>query len=61
MAINLLGEELHREFGITKIYTSVVTEVDGPKGFYLNCGFISTECLVEGREIELCLSLESKT
>jgi diamine N-acetyltransferase len=61
IAINLLGSALTQEFGISNLYTSVVTGVDSPKGFYLNCGFVPTGSLVEGREIELCLSLESQT
>ena len=59
IAIHLLTEKLHREFGISKLYTSVVTEVNGPKDFYLNCGFVLTGQLVAGREIELCLSCSS--
>lgn len=57
MAITMLSEALQQEFGISKLYTSVVIGIESPISFYLNCGFVSTGCLVEGREMELCLSL----
>ncbi|TOD61453.1 GNAT family N-acetyltransferase [Vibrio parahaemolyticus] len=60
-AIELLSVELLKEFGVSTLYTSVVDSADGPKGFYLNCGFVPTGNLVEGREIELSATLEPQT
>ncbi|TXX97380.1 GNAT family N-acetyltransferase [Vibrio mimicus] len=60
-AIELLSSELLKEFGASALYTSVVDSSDGPKGFYLNCGFIPTGNLVAGREIELSRTLEPQT
>ena len=57
IAIDLLKSALVNEFGISALYTSVVSDPGSPQGFYENCGFVSTGHLVEGREIELCLSL----
>ena len=57
IAIDLLKSALVHEFGISALYTSVVALSDSPKGFYENCGFVSTGHLVEGREIELYLTL----
>ncbi|ARN66072.1 TPA: GNAT family N-acetyltransferase [Vibrio vulnificus] len=57
IAIDLLKSALVNEFGISALYTSVVTGSGSPQGFYESCGFVSTGHLVEGREIELCLSL----
>ncbi len=57
IAIDLLKSALVKEFGISALYTSVVTGSDSPQGFYESCGFESTGHLVEGREIELRLSL----
>ena len=59
LAIKALCEELQRDYGISKLYTSVVTAAEGPKGFYLSCGFVATGQIIEGREVELCLSLGS--
>ena len=57
ISIGLLKSTLVNEFGISALYTSVVAGSDSPQGFYENCGFLPTGHLVEGREIELCLSL----
>jgi len=56
-AIKALEKELQSEFNISKLFTSVVSDFGSPKEFYLNCGFVPTGALVEGREIELCLSV----
>ncbi|WP_194435579.1 GNAT family N-acetyltransferase [Vibrio fluminensis] len=56
--INLLISALVNEFGISALYTSVVGDEGGPKGFYLSCGFVPTGNLIAGREVELCLGLE---
>ncbi|WP_375748575.1 GNAT family N-acetyltransferase [Vibrio sp. HN007] len=56
-AIELLRTELLNEFDVSTLYTSVVASADGPKAFYLSCGFVPTGNLVEGREIELCVAL----
>ncbi|MDD1782888.1 GNAT family N-acetyltransferase [Enterovibrio sp. ZSDZ35] len=57
IAVDLLKLALVKEFGISSLYTSVVAGPTSPKGFYLNCGFVLTGHWVEGREVELCLSL----
>ena len=58
IAIRALVLELQREFGISQLFTSVVTSNDGPLDFYQRCGFVLTGSLVAGREFELCLSIE---
>ncbi|MGF1845358.1 GNAT family N-acetyltransferase [Vibrio clamense] len=57
LAIDLLKSALVNEFEVSALYTSVVSSPESPQGFYENCGFVSTGNLVEGREIELSLSL----
>ncbi|MFA0441487.1 GNAT family N-acetyltransferase [Vibrio sp. 10N.222.51.C12] len=57
-AIKLLSEALSREFGVSRLYTSVVTGVHSPEGFYVKCGFVPTGRLADNSELELCLALK---
>lgn len=56
-ALRELTFELQTEFGISSLYTSVVSVKNSPIEFYRKCGFELTGSLIEGREIELCLSI----
>ncbi|EFP98396.1 GNAT family N-acetyltransferase [Vibrio caribbeanicus] len=56
-AIRLLKSELVKEFCVSELYTSVVPGPDSPIDFYISCGFQRTGEWVEGREIELSVSL----
>lgn len=58
LAISALTNALQREFGISELFTSVVTGENSPIAFYQSCGFELTGALVAGREIELCLPIE---
>lgn len=58
-ALELLTESLRDEFAIERLYTSVVDGAHSAEAFYIGFGFTPTGHLVEGREIELCLSIES--
>ena len=55
--IQLLKSELLKEFCVSELYTSVVTGPGSPIDFYISCGFQRTGEWVEGREIELSVSL----
>ncbi|KXF83323.1 GNAT family N-acetyltransferase [Enterovibrio coralii] len=56
-AIGLLKLALVAEYKISALYTSVVSGLDSPKDFYINCGFVPTGHSVEDREIELYLTI----
>lgn len=56
-AIQMLVVALQKEFGISELFTSVISGEGSPLGFYRRCGFIPTGNLVADREIELCLSV----
>lgn len=55
-AICALVEELKAEFQASCLYTSVVTSKGSPISFYKKQGFELTGAMVEGREVELCLT-----
>ncbi|UGA54064.1 GNAT family N-acetyltransferase [Vibrio sp. VB16] len=57
-ALRELTSELQSEFGIASLYTSVVPAKNGPIEFYHKCGFERTGLYVEGREVELHLSIQ---
>ncbi|MGR5152494.1 GNAT family N-acetyltransferase [Photobacterium swingsii] len=56
-AIQLIVNELKATFNATELTTSVVPAKDGPQQFYECLGFKITGNYIEGRELELKLSI----